>query len=325
MMRRIILVIQNVCWFLQLLPLVFVMVQPCWEKNSLSGRNGGVVMAWTTTIPNIRRSGVSRNTRKEKEWLEMSSSSSNLYRNLDDKEKIVVVVGGGVGGLAISSRIASTEKNTKVIILEQNDQVGGRCGSFYSYSDDNGTYRHERGPSLLLLPNVYKDLFQDCTSSSSSSSTDNNMFGLEMKQCIPAYQVVFDDGDAISVGIPKETQQQQQQTIMEEKMNQYELNGAKKWNDYMETCQAFLDCGLPNFIEERLELSTFPSFLIQALKDNAKVKTIHTNAITNFQTNKEETLYFILTIFFNFCHLLKKKKSMNDGIGISYYYYIIIM
>lgn len=272
-MRRIVFGNQKI---LQLLPIVFVILELCWEKNPLSGRNGGV-MAWTTA-PKIRRR-VPR--RKEKQWLKMSSSSS-IHT---DEEKVVVVVGGGVGGLAISSRIASSEKNTKVIVLEQNDQVGGRCGSFISYYDHDtkSAYRHERGPSLLLLPNVYKELFQDCT-----SSTDS-MFGLEMKQCIPAYQVVFEDGDAISVGIPKGYSEGQQS--MEDKMNQFETNGAKKWNDYMEACQAFLDCGLPNFIEERLELSTLPSFLIQALKDNAKVKQ-YTQTQSNFQTNKQTNFIF---------------------------------
>ena len=28
-------------------------------------------------------------------------------------------------------------------------------------------------------------------------------YGLEMKQCIPAYQVIFDDGDTISLGFPR--------------------------------------------------------------------------------------------------------------------------
>jgi phytoene desaturase (3,4-didehydrolycopene-forming) len=53
-------------------------------------------------------------------------------------------------------------------------------------------------------------------------------------------------------------------------MNSYEANGAQKWDKYMQSTAAFLDCGLPNFIEERLDLQSFPAFLYEALKDGAK-------------------------------------------------------
>ena len=56
-----------------------------------------------------------------------------------------------------------------------------------------GTFRHEQGPSLLLFPDVYWDAFWDC----------DVECGFEMKQCQAAYQVVFDDGDAVNVGFPK--------------------------------------------------------------------------------------------------------------------------
>ncbi|GAX20658.1 hypothetical protein FisN_32Hh044 [Fistulifera solaris] len=50
-------------------------------------------------------------------------------------------------------------------------------------------------------------------------------------------------------------------------MDTFESNGSKKWDEYMDICEAFLDCGLPNFIEERLDLSSLPKFLSAALGD----------------------------------------------------------
>jgi phytoene dehydrogenase-like protein len=146
-----------------------------------------------------------------------------------------------------------------------------------------GTFRHERGPSLLLLPNVYREVFQDCSTKPAED------FGLIMDQCIPAYQVVFEDGDSIEVGFPHDQMGCNQgtrggvgvsleDTISENesrsrtKMDTYEKDGAKKWDEYLQIMSAFLDCGLPNFIEEKLDLLSLPSFLYEALRDSAKVR-----------------------------------------------------
>lgn len=187
--------------------------------------------------------------------------------------KSIVVVGGGVGGLAVASRIAAAGKNEKdskwqVTILEKNECIGGRCGSFQRRVDQLGTFRHERGPSLLLLPRVYKDVFRDCTKDKAED------FGLTMKQCIPAYQVVFEDGDSIDVGYPRQPTERMSQAELQsrQKMNSYEKDGALKWDEYMRATSAFLDAGLSNFIEERLDLLSLPNFLVEALRDFAKVR-----------------------------------------------------
>ena len=119
-------------------------------------------------------------------------------------QRHVVVVGGGVGGLAVAARLASSftaEEPIRVTLLEKNppDRLGGRCGSQSIHVESHGTFRHERGPSLLLLKSVYQDLFADCTGGESSAAD----YGLTMDQCIPAYQCVFDDGDTIELGFPR--------------------------------------------------------------------------------------------------------------------------
>ena len=182
--------------------------------------------------------------------------------------KRVIIVGGGVGGLASAARIASSalEEQIEVLIVEKNGQLGGRCGSF-SVSTAKGEFRHERGPSLLLLKDVYLDLFRDCSNNQKNASH----YGLEMAQCAPAYQVVFEDGDRIELGFPSGSQQHQDaERYSRLKMDGYEPNGATKWDDYMRTMAAFLDCGLPNFIEERLNLMSFPAFVMEALRDGAR-------------------------------------------------------
>jgi phytoene dehydrogenase-like protein len=178
-----------------------------------------------------------------------------------------VVVGSGVGGLSVAARIASSTP-CQVTVIEKNLHVGGRCGSFEKTIQNVGTFRHERGPSLLLLPDVYRDVFRDC------SSLPAEDYGLKMSQCTPAYQVVFEDGNSIEVGFPRDPKaaMSSEERKSREIMDSYEHDGASKWDDYMRATSAFLDCGLPNFIEERLDLFSFPNFLIEALRDYAKVR-----------------------------------------------------
>jgi phytoene dehydrogenase-like protein len=183
------------------------------------------------------------------------------------KQQHVLIVGGGVGGLAIAARIAASSPppHTSVKILEKNDRAGGRCGSFH-VNIDGKIFRHERGPSLLLLPDVYQDTFHGTTGKCAQD------FGLIMKQCIPAYQVVFDDGERLDVGFPRAENAAVSEVELQSRkmMNSLEADGARKWDEYMRTCEAFLDCGLPNFIEERLDLASFPAFLREALRDFGK-------------------------------------------------------
>jgi phytoene desaturase len=65
----------------------------------------------------------------------------------------VVVVGAGMGGLAVAARLARLRHD--VTVLEQAPVIGGKLGT---YSRDGFTF--DTGPSLLTLPAVYRDLFR---------------------------------------------------------------------------------------------------------------------------------------------------------------------
>ncbi len=249
----------------------------------------------------------------------------------------VVIIGAGVGGLATAARIASQVPAAEIRVLEKNgrDNVGGRCGSFTVDIDGLGSFRHERGPSLLLLKEEYEALFAECFPTTTSTTataaatpattnlrnvSDNTQtistaaaqaYGLTIKQCIPAYQVIFDDGDTISLGFPrsqctssssssssssstanslsvdefKHIQKLEEQSIA--KFNSIETNGFLKWTDYLNTCSAYLDCGLPNFIENKLHLLSFPPFLYESLRENGKRWPLqpHSSMLANIFTS----------------------------------------
>ncbi|MGW4058337.1 phytoene desaturase family protein [Amycolatopsis sp. NPDC004747] len=65
----------------------------------------------------------------------------------------VVVVGGGMGGLASAARLAVA--GHRVTVLERSAVCGGKLGTF---TRDGFTF--DTGPSLLTLPSVYRDLFK---------------------------------------------------------------------------------------------------------------------------------------------------------------------
>lgn len=64
----------------------------------------------------------------------------------------VIVVGGGVGGLSAAIRLASNGK--KVLLLDQNDQVGGKMGE-----QQEAGFRWDTGPSVITMRWVLEDLF----------------------------------------------------------------------------------------------------------------------------------------------------------------------
>lgn len=63
------------------------------------------------------------------------------------------IIGGGLGGLAAA--IVLRAQGVPVVLLEKNDQVGGKCNRI-SWEG----FHFDTGPSLLTLPHVLDDLFR---------------------------------------------------------------------------------------------------------------------------------------------------------------------
>ncbi|EEU37065.1 uncharacterized protein NECHADRAFT_97347 [Fusarium vanettenii 77-13-4] len=101
------------------------------------------------------------------------------------KAKSVIVIGAGVGGVATAARLAKA--GFKVTVLEKNDFTGGRC----SLINHDG-YRFDQGPSLLLLPQFFHEIFRDLGTSLSSE-------GIELLKCEPNYNIWFGDGSSFEL------------------------------------------------------------------------------------------------------------------------------
>ena len=67
-------------------------------------------------------------------------------------QKKIIVIGAGMGGLAVAARLAKAGNHVE--IFEASSQTGGKCRTEWI-----GDYAFDTGPSLLTLPAVYRDLF----------------------------------------------------------------------------------------------------------------------------------------------------------------------
>lgn len=95
----------------------------------------------------------------------------------------VVVIGGGVGGLAVAARLSV--KRHDVTVLEQADTIGGKLAR---YSRDGFVF--DTGPSLLTLPAVYRDLFLKTGKQSLEESVD-------LQPVEPGFRYYFADGSNV--------------------------------------------------------------------------------------------------------------------------------
>ena len=158
----------------------------------------------------------------------------------------VVVVGGGVGGLATAGRLA--KRGARVTVLEKNDKVGGRVGE-YSWQQ----HRWETGASLLLLPDVYRDAL-----------TAAGAAQLDIKRVAPAYAVWYeqhaDRGPVILGGDRSE---------LRRRLELEAPGGFDRFEEYRATAREYLRAGWPIFIEEDISPSSLvklvPRFLATAV------------------------------------------------------------
>ncbi|BDI30111.1 dehydrosqualene desaturase [Capsulimonas corticalis] len=100
-------------------------------------------------------------------------------------QKKVVIVGAGIGGLATAMRLQA-RGGFSVTVLEKNAAAGGRCNIWESEG-----YRFDTGPSLLLMTDIYRELFAFC-----GADFDALVPLIKME---PNYGVHFGDGSFMTM------------------------------------------------------------------------------------------------------------------------------
>jgi len=162
----------------------------------------------------------------------------------------VCCVGAGVGGLISSTILAMN--GYQVALVEKNQNLGGRMNSEVLVNKSTGnSYRFDVGPSLLLLPDVYRQTFELL-----GERLEDH---IDIMEVYPFYRCYFEE-DSTMIDI------QPDMLEMEKKIEEIEKGGFEKLQSYMDIAHEFLRFGLPNVIEEKMDLQYALPFLIACVK-----------------------------------------------------------
>ena len=166
--------------------------------------------------------------------------------------KKIIVLGGGVGGLVSSTILARKGGDSvDVHLLEKQFQCGGRMDSDHLQVNAH-TYRFDRGPSLLLLPDIYTKTFALL---GEKLSDHVNLLPVE-----PLYRCYFEEDGTIAEISKDVTKMSATATTLEG------TDGYTSFSQYMKTAGDFLRFGLPAVIEEKPEWQHLGSFLWACLR-----------------------------------------------------------
>uniref|UniRef100_A0A6U4CWI0 Amine oxidase domain-containing protein n=1 Tax=Phaeomonas parva TaxID=124430 RepID=A0A6U4CWI0_9STRA len=185
--------------------------------------------------------------------------------------KSVTIVGAGVGSLVSAALLA--QDGYKVEIFEKNpeDQVGGRINQAVIEG-----CRFELGPSLLLLPDVYRKTFAAC-----GLDLDEEM---TIARVDPTYKAYFDDGTGFVLD-PRDPD-------FKGNLEAIEAGSYEQYKKYMESAEINLEGGWPNFIEEKLTLDVLPKFIANALTPRNFPLLSHNQHLKQyFKTKKLNALF----------------------------------
>ncbi|HEX9069753.1 MAG TPA: FAD-dependent oxidoreductase, partial [Ktedonobacterales bacterium] len=91
----------------------------------------------------------------------------------------VIVIGAGLGGIAVAARLAQAGFDVRV--LEKNAAPGGRCGKI-----ERDGHRFDIGPTLMLMPEIFAQTY----AALGARMEDH----LDLCRVDPTYAVHFDDG-----------------------------------------------------------------------------------------------------------------------------------
>lgn len=95
-----------------------------------------------------------------------------------------VVIGAGLGGLAAAMRLGA--KGYRVTVIDRLDGPGGRGSAIHKDG-----YRFDLGPTIITVPQVYRDLFAACGRDFDAE--------VDLRPMAPFYEVRWPDGSSFTM------------------------------------------------------------------------------------------------------------------------------
>jgi phytoene desaturase len=141
------------------------------------------------------------------------------------RNKRVVIIGAGFGGLAVANILAKA--GAQVSVFEKNKQPGGRAGFFKAKG-----FRFDSGPSWYLMPEVFEHYFELLDESVSQ--------WLSLVRLDPAYQALFEDKSSILVQSDRIQTKKSFETI--------EAGSGQRLTDYLKDAERVYNLAMKHFL-----------------------------------------------------------------------------
>jgi phytoene desaturase len=219
-----------------------------------------------------------------------------------DKQK-VVVVGGGIGGMATAALLAKS--GYKVSLYEKNLRLGGKAGIF---AEDGFTF--DMGPSWYLMPDVFEHFF--------------NLMGekiedyLPLERLTPSYRIFFKDRN-LTVDITGDIEKD---LLTFEKI---EPGVSPRFREYLKRSEEQYTIAMESFVYKNYD-TVKDFFTLEALFKGAKLRVfsnMHKYVKRYFKTDEmqkimEYTLVFLGSSPYNTPALYSIMTHIDFNMGVFY-------
>jgi phytoene desaturase len=189
--------------------------------------------------------------------------------------KNIAIVGGGIGGL--TTALLLSQQGHAVTVFEQHSELGGRAAFI-----GNGTYRVDKGPTIVLLPETIRQILAE----GGLELSDN-----DLHRCDPLYAIHFDDGT-----IYRKYPDLDRQLAELERVFPGEKDAFLR---YLSTLESWYNAGKPAFLEKtftklRHLLNWKTIKLLYKLRVYANVRAF---TATFFRSPKLQQAYSLQTLY----------------------------
>ncbi|KAF2034447.1 phytoene dehydrogenase [Setomelanomma holmii] len=198
--------------------------------------------------------------------------------NTDARCPSVIVIGAGAGGVATAARLAAA--GCKVTVVEKNDFSGGRCSLIH-----RNEYRFDQGPSLLLLPRLFHETFQDL-------GTTLEAEGVHLVKCEPNYTIHFHDNTAFKLSTDI--------ALMKNEIERFEgRDGFERYLGFLQESHRHYELSIIHVLKKN-----FPSFLsmlrpkfLQYLHELHPFESVYGRASKYFWTERLRRVFTFASMY----------------------------